>query len=99
MTNDVPSDSERCAWYALLVAIVRGCTVDAALVAMAGGWPAAFDRKGATVDEIVEAHRERDRKYRQRPDVKARHNEYTKARNKRLREQRKAEAQKGGGAG
>ena len=96
MKTPIPSDSERCAWYALLVAIVRGCTADEALMAMDGGWPAAFGRKALTPEERAEAQKERDKKHRQRPEIKARHNEYQKAYQKMRRERRKA---KEGGAG
>ena len=78
-SKNIPSDSERCAWYALLVAIVRGCTADEALMAMDGGWPAAFGRKNLTPEERAEAQKERDRKYRQRPEVKERHREHQRA--------------------
>ena len=59
------SDDERCAWYALLVCVVRGCTVNAALDAMQGDVSRLF-RNTLTPEERVARQRARKREQKRR---------------------------------
>ena len=54
MYDGIPSDTERCAWYALLLAIVKGCTSDQAIAVMEGHAPPTFYKARLTPEQKQE---------------------------------------------
>lgn len=82
------SDDERCAWYALLVCIVRGCTVNAALAAMQGDVSRLFCNTLTPEERVA---RQRARKREQKRRQYARNSEHILAMQRATKERRTKE--------